>query len=244
MQRSPTPVACHRRRRTLEAALDSGDQGDLLAAFIQLGDGLLDYFDAANALVTRIDAMAATVADPAERLSLQEFVAVMARRVIDYLVISVLELYSPRFAYLLKLLALIDWEAVDADTANPLSRPYIKKAIRLERPRTNPHPAGHFTRLRWGTPNFDPYDFFRTAADFYRRDDDLRPRRRRRSSTGAVRMEPHSSVNPPGLMLDITAAMAKTRPGARRSTKMGAAPVDAGFRRRRDAWLTRRTRCR
>jgi hypothetical protein len=213
----------------LEAALDSGDQGELLAAFIQLGDGLLDYFDAANGLVTRIDAMAVTVADPAERLSLQEFVAVMARRMIDYLVISVLELYSPRFAYLLKLLALIDWEAVDADAANPLSRPYIKKAIRLERFKDLIRdPVGHFTSVfGWGTANFDPYDFFRTAADFYRREG--RPTFGRVGGDafierGPFRWSRDSSVNPPGLMLDITATMAKTLSGrAAFNEKWGAA---------------------
>ncbi len=203
---------------SLDAALASGDEGELIAALLQLGDGLFEYFDSANALVSRVQALAPTIADPAERLSVQNFVGDMARKMIDYLVISVLELKGPRLAYLLKLLGLIDWEAVNANPADPLSRPYVVKALHLERFKDLiTDPVAHFGNVfGWGTSAFDPFNFFRAAADFFHREASFQLGRVGADAfieKGPFRWSRDSSVNPPGLMLDITANMSKTLTG-------------------------------
>ena len=202
----------------LEAALASGNEGDLVAALVRLADGLFEFFDSASTLVSKVSALTPGIADPAERLSVQNFVATMARRMIDYLVISVLELRGPRLAYLLKLLGLIDWEAVAADPANPLSRPYIVKAIHLERFKDLiSDPATHFASVfGWGTPSFDPFKFFRAAVDFFHPEaavDFGRVGADAFIEKGPFRWSRDSSVNPPGLMLDISADMSKTLSG-------------------------------
>jgi hypothetical protein len=202
----------------LEAAMTSGDEGELIAAIIQLSDGLYEYFDSGRQLVSKVEALVPGIADPAERTSVQNFVAVMARRMIDYLVVSVLELRTPRFTYLLKVLGLVDWEAIDANPADALSRPYIRKVLHLERFKDLvKNPVGHFTNVfGWGTPGFDPFPFFRAAADYFHPEASFTFGKVGPDAfieKGPFRWSRDSSVNPPGLMLDISANLSKTLSG-------------------------------
>lgn len=213
----------------LDGAITSGDEGELFVALSKLAEGLYEFFDAAGALVAQIEARAGTISDAAERQAVQAFVVRMARAIVDYLVISLLELSRPRLVFLLKLLGLIDWEVVEPDPADPLSRQHVKKALRLERaPDLFTDPAGHFgNAFGWGTASFDPMAFFRTAAGFFPENATL--------DIGAVggdafierrpfRWSRDSSVNPPGLMLDVTAALSQAISGrAEFSPEWGAA---------------------
>lgn len=117
----------------LEAAQQSGDESALISAIVQLAEGLITFFDALRSMVSVIDSLTGSIPDAAERQAIEDFVAVLARRMADYLILSVLELRQPRFTFLLKLLGLIEWESIDADPAKPLSQSYVKKTIQLQR---------------------------------------------------------------------------------------------------------------
>ena len=109
-----------------------------------------------DALVAKIDAKAATL-PAAERNAAQTFGALMTRRSIDFLVITLLEQQLPRLAFLLKLLGLIDWRMVEP--TGSLNEPrYVKKELKLERIKDLlKNPASHFANVYgWGTAAFDP----------------------------------------------------------------------------------------
>jgi len=115
----------------LDAAITSGVQDDLIAAFVKLFEGVYLFVDAAAELVNHIGAAAAAL-PAADRGAVDTFSGVMARKVIDYLVITLLEQELPRLAFLLKLLGLIDWRVVEA--SGSLHEPrYIRKDLKLDR---------------------------------------------------------------------------------------------------------------
>lgn len=213
----------------LDAAVNSGDEGALVQALGQLTEGLYQFVDATAEFVAAIDARTASIGDPAERAAVESFVVGMVRRVIDYLVISILEIERPRLTFLLKLIGLIEWEAVPADTVDPASRPYVKKTLRLERVKDIvTDPVAHFASVfRWGTTDFDPDEIFRTAAGFFHENASVEVGRVGTDAfiqRGPFKWSRDSSVTPPGLMLDVTAAMDHTLTGrADFSEKWGAA---------------------
>src|SRR5688500_2828204 len=114
----------------LDAAIQSGDQGELVAALLHLFEGVYLYVDAVTELVGRIDAGAAAL-PIAERNAVQSFGLLMARRTMDYVVIALLEREAPRIAYLLRLLGLIDWKVIEP-TGQPNEPRYAKKELKLE----------------------------------------------------------------------------------------------------------------
>ena len=151
----------------LDAAITSGDQGELVAALARLFEGVYLFVDATREIVNKIDAKAATL-PPAEQNALQIFGELMARKVFDYLVITLLEEQLPRLAFLFKLLGLIDWRLEEPTGA--LNEPrFVRKDLHLERAKDLfTDPAAHFTNVYgWGTANFDPHDILRSVLVFY-----------------------------------------------------------------------------
>src|SRR5688572_14660222 len=109
----------------LEAAVLSGDNGQLFQAFLRLFEGLYQYVDAADAIVSSINAKAAALPVP-ERNAVQAFGVTMTRRLIDFFAVTLLEQQLPRLAFLLKLLGLLDWHVVEP--SGSLNEPrYVKK---------------------------------------------------------------------------------------------------------------------
>jgi len=197
----------------LDAAIVSGDQGELIASFIRLFEGIYLFIDAADEIVSRINTKAATL-PPADRDAVGVFGALMARRVVDYLVISLLEQQFPQVLFLVKLIGLIDLKVVEPTGALHEPR-YIKKELHLERLKDLfTDPAAHLANVYgWGSNAFDPSEILQAVLSFYREeaaiefgidgaDAFLR--------NGPFLWKRDSSVNPAGMMLDITAAISQT----------------------------------
>jgi Family of unknown function (DUF6603) len=197
----------------LEAAILSGDNTELVEAFLRLFEGLYQYVDAADSIVSGINAKAASL-PTAERNAVQAFVAMMARRLIDFSIISLLEQKLPRLGFLLKLLGLLDWRAVEA--TGSLNEPrYIKKELKLDRIKDLfQDPAAHFANVYgWGTASFDPFEIMRSALAFFHPESSIKVGKIGPDAflqTGPFRWSRDSSVTPPGLMLDISMDFSKT----------------------------------
>jgi len=194
----------------LEAAVASGDTGELVVALASLVEGLIALFDATRKVVEAIGSRTAAITDTDARAAVEDLVDVLARRIADYLVISTIEIYRPRFTFLLKLLGLIDWTVVEEDPAQASSRRYVRKALRLDRLKDLiSDPVDHFSAvLGWGSPTFDPLELFRIAASFYGREvaiDGGVAAGDAFITKGPFTWRRDSSASPPGLRLDIDA---------------------------------------
>ena len=194
----------------LEAAVATGGTAELIAALARLVEALVALFDATRKVVEAIGTRTAGISDADARAAVEDLVGVLARRIADYLVISTIELYRPRFTFLLKLLGLIDWTVVEADPAQASSRRYIRKALRLDRLQNLiSDPVGHFTTvLRWGSPDFDPMELFTIAASFY--SDEAAIEAGHDGADAFVTKGPFtwrrdSTASPPGLRFDVDA---------------------------------------
>ena len=197
----------------LEAAVLTGDNAQLLQAFLHLFEGLYQYVDAADAIVSGINAKAAALPAP-ERNAVQGFGATMTRLLFDFFVVTLLERQLPRLAFLLKLLGLLDWRVVEP--TGSLNEPrYVKKAVRLDRIGDLVRdPAAHFAAVyQWGTAAFDPLDILRAVLRFYHPESSIQVGKIGADAfleIGPFRWSRDSSVNPPGLMLDASTTFAKT----------------------------------
>ena len=197
----------------LEAAVLSGDNGQLFQAFLRLFEGLYQYVDAADAIVSGINAKAAALPVP-ERNAVQAFGVTMTRRLMDFFAVTLLERQLPRLAFLLKLLGLLDWHVVEP--TGSLNEPrYVKKELRLDRiGNLLQDPAAHFTAVYgWGTAGFDPLDILRAVLRFYHPESSIKVGKIGDDAflhLGPFHWRRDSSVNPPGLMLDASTSFAKT----------------------------------
>lgn len=197
----------------LDAAITSGDQGELVAAFARLFEGVYFFIDATREIVNQIDAKAATL-PPAEQNALQTFGVLMARKVIDYLVITLLEQQLPRLAFLFKLLGLIDWRVEEPSGA--LNEPrFIRKDLHFERAKDLfKDPAAHLANVHgWGTANFDPHEILRSVLGFYHEEASIEVGKVGNDAfleTGPFRFSRDSSVSPPGMMLDVSVEISQT----------------------------------
>ncbi|HEU4836220.1 MAG TPA: DUF6603 domain-containing protein [Pyrinomonadaceae bacterium] len=197
----------------LDAAIASGDQGELVAALARLFEGLYLFVDATREIVNQIDARAATL-PPAERDAVQVFGGLMARKVIDYLVISILDHQLPRLSFWLRVFGLIDRHVVEASGA--LNEPrYVRKELHLERAKDLfTDPAAHFINVyHWGTDDFDPHDILRSVLAFYREEASIKFGKVGNDAflqSGPFRFSRDSSVSPPGMMLDVSAEIKQT----------------------------------
>ena len=197
----------------LDAAILSGDTGQLTQAFVPLFEGLYQYVDAADAVVSGIHAKAATLPAP-ERSAVQAFGATLTRRLMDFFVVTLLEIQLPRLAFLLKLLGLLDWRVVEP--SGSLNEPrYVKKSLELGRiGDLFSDPAAHFANVYgWGTAAFDPLDVLRAVLAFYHRESPVRVGKIGADAflqVGPIRWSRDGSVNPPGLRFDYSASLSKS----------------------------------
>jgi hypothetical protein len=197
----------------LDAAITSGDNGVLTQSFLRLFEGLYQYVDAADAIVKGINAKAASLPAP-DHAAVQAFAALMARRLMDFFVVTLLEQQLPRLAFLFKLLGLVDRRVVEASGA-PHEPRFVRNELRLERIKDLfQDPAAHFANVYgWGTDAFDPITIMRAMLAFYQRESSLRVGTVGPDaflSIGPLRWSRDSSVNPPGLMLDASTTFNKT----------------------------------
>lgn len=204
----------------LDSAIETADNGQLVAAFVRLFEGVYRFVDSMKAIVDRIGVVAATL-PPAERDAVAAFGLLMARKAIDYLVVSVLEQQLPRLLFLFKLLGLVEWSVVEEDPARGQPR-FVKKELHLERLKDLfTDPAGHFARVyQWGTDAFDPSDIFRAVLTFYHENASIEVGRDGADAflrTGpflwkrdSAPLPGHPPSLPPGVLLDVSARIAHT----------------------------------
>ena len=197
----------------LDAAILSGDNSELFQAFLRLFEGLYQYVDAADAIVSGINAKAAALPVP-ERNAAQAFATVMPRRLMDFFVVTLLEQHLPRLGFLFKLLGLVERRVVQPSGA--LNEPrYVRNELKLDRiGDLFGDPAAHFANVYgWGTAAFDPIDILRAVLAFYRQESSIRVGKAGADAflqVGPFRWSRDSSVSPPGLMLDASTTFAKT----------------------------------
>jgi hypothetical protein len=197
----------------LDAAIVSGDQGELIGSFIRLFEGIYLFIDAADEIVNRINTKAATL-PAADRDAVEVFGALMARKVVDYLVITFLEQQLPRLLFLLKLIGLVDLRVEEA-TGELHEARYVRKELHLERLKDLfTDPAAHLANVYgWGTTAFDPSEILMAVLAFYREEASIEFGLDGADAflrTGPFLWKRDSSVAPPGMMLDITTAISHT----------------------------------
>ena len=197
---------------SLDAAMLSGDSSVLTKAFLQLFEGLYRYIDAADAIVERIRAKAATLPAPQANATLG-FVTALPRRLMDLFVAGSLEEQLPRLYFLLTLLGIVDRRVIEASGA--LGEPrFVRTAIRLDRIKTLfQHPDQLLADVYgWGTAAFDPMPVMRAALAFY--DIESSARAGLDGPDAYLRVGPFlwkrdATANPPGLMLDASTSFTK-----------------------------------
>lgn len=193
----------------LENAAAAQDDIKILAALIQIGVALGEFYSAMSTLVGAITAnvTAANIPNPADLTAAQTFVASLAKNLSDYLIASAITEHAPQVAFVLKLAGLLDWQYQDRAPGNGLARNYVRKGLRLDRIKDLINdPATHFRQtVGWGDPSFDPTGFFQVVKDFFPRESDVQ--------VGVQGGDPFlracllirrdSSVSPPGLKLTL-----------------------------------------
>lgn len=191
----------------LDTALTSGDTGDLVNGLLKLAEALCLSIDAARAMGANIESAAAGLG-PAERNAVENFAPMLARKVLDYLLISLLERELPKVAFLFKLLGFLDWR-VEEPAGGQNEPRFVRKDIRLDRIEDFINdPIAHFANAHgWGTADFDPQSLMTSVLAFQGR---LRKVEvGRRGDDAFLRAPPFewrrdSTANPPGLALEIS----------------------------------------
>ncbi|MEI9927557.1 MAG: hypothetical protein WDN44_07430 [Sphingomonas sp.] len=151
----------------LFAAAQSAASPDLFRGFVDLAEGLYRFVDATADLVDRIEARGASLPG-GQSAAVAAFAGVMARKVFDFLVITLLQQELPRTAFLLELFGIIDKRVVPEDAAAGVPL-HARMDLRLDRIKTLvTDPAAHFADVYgWGTPAFEPYPIMRAIGAFY-----------------------------------------------------------------------------
>ncbi len=195
----------------LDAAVTSGDTGQLVSAIVKLVEGVYRFVDAMADMVERIKAAAAALS-AIERDAVRDFAETLARKAIDYLVITLLEQKQARLGFLLKLLGLVDWRVVEESGA-PNAVRHVRKKLELGRIKDLiTDPAGHFANVYgWGTAQFDPFEIMDSVLGFYEEQSSADAGKLGDDAflnVGPFRWSRDSSLNPPGLALDVSAEVA------------------------------------
>ena len=147
----------------------------------------------------------ATVPDPADRAAATAFAQALAKALSDYAIASAITSHIPELGFGLKLLGLLDWQSQDRDPSHGLSRGHVHRGLQLDKFKDLiDDPGAHLLNtLGWGSPAFDPTDFFRLVREFFPREYDMQvgvqggdPFLR-----ACVVVRRDSSVNPPGLRI-------------------------------------------
>jgi len=193
----------------LESVAGSEDELKILAAFVQLGLALGEFYAALDGLVgaVRGSVTAGTVPDAGARAAAEAFAETLAKRVSDYAIASAITERTPDLAFVLKLAGLLDWQYQARDTTNELSRAHVRKRLRLDRVKGLINdPAGHLREtIGWGDPAFDPTDFFGVVREFFDEEAAItigvqggEPFLR-----GCILVRRDSTVSPPGLTVTL-----------------------------------------
>jgi hypothetical protein len=155
----------------LDTAAGSGSDAEHLAGLAAFGAALSAYFVAMANVAAAVDSAisAVSVPDPAERAAAQALAAALAKRLADVVAGNAIEHTAPELMFVLKLLGLAEWGYQPSDGATELSTDHVEMRLHLERLKDLfADPAAHFQSAHgWGTPAFDPTDFFTIYRQFF-----------------------------------------------------------------------------
>lgn len=155
----------------LQTAAGAGDDTEHLKALVAFGAAIKAHFAAMANLVTAVDSAIspASIPDANERAAAQELAATLAKRLADLVAATAITDTAPELMYLLRLLGLAEWGYRQSDGATELSTDHVEMRLHLERLKDLfADPAAHFrSALGWGTPAFDPADFFTIYRQFF-----------------------------------------------------------------------------
>jgi hypothetical protein len=202
----------------VESVAGSDDEIAILAAFLRFATEIGRFVVALDTVAVAVSAAATpvTVPDPAARAAVQTFAGALAQRVTEYSLGTAITEATPQFAFVLRLLGLLDWRYVAAAGDSELDRDHVRTSLELYRLGTLfADPQRHLREsLGWGDPAFDPTSLFSLTRDFLAEEADVEvgvagtdPFLR----MGPVRLSRDSSVSPPGLRLAFTAAFTDDR---------------------------------
>jgi hypothetical protein len=201
----------------LENAVQSGNQTEILQAGSKVLEYLIRIFDGLNLFVTEFNNQItpANIPDAAERAIAQDFGSKLARKIIDYLIINVIESTQPQVALILKTLGIIEWTKTNEDPANSLSVAHVKKDLNLHLLKNLfSNPIQHLIdTIGWGSNNFNPADLFYTIEGFYHEEASIFVGSKNGDAflkRNIFTFRRDSSVTPPGLAVDIDASLNKS----------------------------------
>lgn len=195
---------------SLETAVLTGNEADLILAFLAYGTALGRFFSDLKGLSDSLNnaITAGTIANATERTIAKELAEALLKKLTDYFIISGIENTLPTLMLVLKVFGLAEWKSIQEDSANSLSRTFVKKELHLERLKDFfKDPQKHFEdAIGWGSNGFDPSDFFELYRQFLDEedyiligDDSGDPFLQK----GILKISRDSSQNPPGLKIEL-----------------------------------------
>lgn len=211
-QTSALKVGTLGEKLATEAA--AGDEVKILAAFVELGVALAEFYAALGTLMTEVRAnvTAITVPDPAARTIAENFAEDLAKILSETIFGSFLTDRAPRVGFALRLLGLLEWELVPENPTNPLSRDHVRRLLKLNRIKgLISDPVQHYKDVfGWGRAEFDPASLFHLYRSFWSKEFDVEigdsggdPFLRQ----GNFRLARDRTTNPPSLALSFEAGL-------------------------------------
>jgi hypothetical protein len=153
----------------LIAAIDADDEAQILTKGIAVITDAGNLISALRDLGTALDtATAAAPLTPAEKAALQAALQGIHRRLFDFIIIEYIESKSLPAVEALTLLGLIDKVFVSGDPANPMSAPFVRRELRIDRLSdlfSNPIEYLKAT-YKFGAADFDAHAVFVRIQEF------------------------------------------------------------------------------
>jgi len=198
----------------LETVVASGDEAQVIRALAKVAENLAKLFPALDHFVSEFSGQMNPVnmPDADEQSVAKGFAAHLAKRIIDYLVINVIESNQPQLALILKTIGLIEWERVPAEPENLLSIEHFKKSLNFHFFKDFiSNPVQHLIdTIGWGSNDFNPADLFYTIKSFYRAEDSIEVGTIDGDAyleRGIFRLKRDSTKSPPGLAIELIASL-------------------------------------
>jgi hypothetical protein len=201
----------------LDTVIQADNRAQIIQTIFEIGLELKSYFTSINNLVESIeDAIdGGTIPDDSARQLAGAFIASFSKRLVDNILISAIEDYTPQVMLVLKILGLAEWQYTEAEETNELFRGYVIKRLHLERIKDLiSDPITHFqSTTGWGTSAFNPKESFQILREFFDEEAAI--------SIGEISGDPYlqygdlrlrriSSVNPPGLQFEFETNFGQT----------------------------------
>lgn len=193
----------------LETAIAADDTDAILSAGIKLVAQILNVVRGIADMASAISSAAAALS-AADRAKVEAFAAALPERLFDYTVVEYLRAARPGALRTLSLTGLIDDISEPGDSTDPLSKPWHRRALRVDRlVNLFSAPDKYFQdTFGWNDPAFDGTLLFQRLQTFIAQYD--LPVVLIQPPVGPLaleayflRFEPDTSVSPPGLIIRL-----------------------------------------